>query len=79
MKKIIIMLILLLNFVCYADEFTYMSPEEAEALINYYNAPTFPKLTSQNILNHYLWPGLNCQAGPENYTIEVKSTFFCKF
>ena len=48
MKKVIIMLILALNFVCYADGFTYMKPEEAEALINYYNSSTFPIFTFQD-------------------------------
>ena len=61
------MLILLLNFVCYADEFTYMSPDEAEALINYYNDPTFPKLTLQD--SQDLNTGIECQSAPIEHTI----------
>ena len=38
------MLILVLNFICFAEEYTYMSYEEAEKLLNYYNSPTFPKV-----------------------------------
>ena len=68
MKKIIIMLILLLNFVCYADEFTYMSPEEAEALVNYYNSPTFPIFTFQD--SQDLNTGIECQSDPIEHIID---------
>ena len=42
MKKITAILILVLNFLCFAEDFTYMSYEEAEKLLHYYNSPTFP-------------------------------------
>ena len=42
MKKITAILILVLNLFCYAEEFSYMSYEEAERLLYYYNNPNFP-------------------------------------
>ncbi|MBR4531710.1 hypothetical protein IKO70_04800 [bacterium] len=71
MKKVIIMLILALNFVCYADGFTYMKPEEAEALINYYNSSTFPRFTLQDAQNLSLNTGIECQSAPIEHIINV--------
>ena len=66
MKKITMMLILVLNFLCYADGFTYMSYEEAEKLLNYYNNPTFP--TFSPIPNFFL--DFECESGITQYTID---------
>ena len=58
MKKITIILILVLNFFCFAENFTYMSYEETEKLQNYYNNPLFP-----TFINTPVFPlGLNCKS-----------------
>ena len=66
MKKITMILILVLNFLCFAENYTYMSYEEAEELLNYYNNPTFP--TFSPIQNWLL--DFKCESGITQYTID---------
>ena len=61
----------MLNFVCFADEFAYMSPGEAASFINYCNNPAFPQLTLQDILTMPIQPELSvCQSAITYHTIE---------
>ena len=58
MKKITTILILVLNFFCFAENFTFMSYEETETLQNYYNNPLFPTFITTPVFPL----GLNCKS-----------------
>ena len=70
MKKISMMLILVLNFICFAEEYTYMSYEEAEKILNYYNSPTFPKYYWKDNNDETEPSGLLCKSEPINHSID---------
>ncbi|MBP5406410.1 thrombospondin type 3 repeat-containing protein, partial [bacterium] len=71
MRKIVMMLILVLNFICFAEEYTYMSYEEAEKLLNYYNSPTFPTFHLKPSLNDCSnIIGVCCKSKPMEHSID---------
>ena len=75
MKKITMILILVLNFLCFAEDYTYMSYEEAEGLLNYYNSPIFPIFTPT--------PGFflnfECESEITQHTIDGKTSNYVHY